>query len=69
MRFVRLADGSGLSVRHITRIFAREDVVHSTWEVCASVSGPQQPFVVDTLGSRADALRAVDDILEAVESG
>jgi hypothetical protein len=44
-----------LNSAHVTRIFPVHDAVKG-WQVCASVSGPQRPFMVASgLASEEDA--------------
>lgn len=64
MRFITCADGSFVGALHITRLFARPDAVKNCWDVCASIAGPQHPFVIATYDTEQAAKLAVKHMVQ-----
>lgn len=64
MRFVTCADGNFIGAMHITRLFTRPDVVRNRWDVCASIAGPQHPFVIATYDTEEAAKLAAKHIVQ-----
>jgi hypothetical protein len=66
MKFIPALDGSFIGVDHIARLFFRENVTRGVWEVCASVVGPQQPFVLHQTASSESARTLIKHLIEQI---
>lgn len=59
-------DGSYVQARHITRLSVTGDITKNTYDITASVGGPQNPYLVAKLDSKEDAQSVLDDMVDLI---
>jgi hypothetical protein len=60
--FIRTADRSAINAAHVTRLFVRKASVEK-YELCASITGPQMPYLLATYPTDERAFSAMTFII------
>lgn len=62
-RWIQLLDGSYLQDSHITRLSVTGDITRGTFDIMASVGGPQFPYLLSKHASKQDAQDSLDNMV------